>query len=46
MSKHQKAKSDYEYSINQYNNAQSNLKLAERIENKQQIKLYFYVRSL
>ena len=35
---HQKAKSDYEYSINQYNNAQSNLKLAERIENKQQIK--------
>ena len=35
---HQKAKSDYEYSINQYNNTQSNLKLAERIENKQQIK--------
>ena len=35
---HQKAKSDYEYSINQYNNAQSNLKLAERIENKQQVK--------
>jgi outer membrane protein len=35
---HQKAKSDYEYSINQFNNAQSNLKLAERIENKQQIK--------
>jgi outer membrane protein len=35
---HQKAKLDYEYSINQFNNAQSNLKLAERIENKQQIK--------
>jgi outer membrane protein len=35
---HQKAKSDYEFSINQYNNAQSNLKLAERIENKQQVK--------
>ena len=30
--------SDYEYSINQFNNAQSNLKLAERIESKQQIK--------
>jgi len=35
---HQKAKSDYEYSINQFQNAQSNLKLAERIESKQQIK--------
>lgn len=35
---YQKAKSDYEYSINQYNNAQSNLKLAERIESKQQVK--------
>ena len=35
---YQKAKSDYEYSINQYNNAQANLKLAERIEAKQQIK--------
>lgn len=35
---HQKAKSDYEYSINQYNNAQANLKLAERIESKQQVK--------
>ena len=35
---YQKAKSDYEYSINQYNNAQANLKLAERIETKQQIK--------
>jgi outer membrane protein len=35
---HQKAKSDYEYSINQYNNAQANLKLAERIETKQQVK--------
>ena len=35
---HQKAKSDYEYSINQYNNVQANLKLAERIETKQQVK--------
>ncbi len=35
---YQKAKSDYEYSINQYNNAQANLKLAERIESKQQVK--------
>jgi outer membrane protein TolC len=35
---YQKAKSDYEYSINQYNNAQANLKLAERIEAKQQVK--------
>jgi outer membrane protein len=35
---HQRAKSDYEFSIQQYNNAQTNLKLAERIESKQQIK--------
>jgi outer membrane protein len=35
---HQKAKSDYEFSIAQLSNSQANLKLAERIENKQQIK--------
>lgn len=34
----QKAKSDYEYSIAQYNSAKSTLQLSERIENKQQIK--------
>lgn len=32
------AKSNYEYSIEQYITSKSNLKLAERIENKQQIK--------
>ncbi|WP_320816184.1 TolC family protein [Flavobacterium sp.] len=32
------AKSNYEYSIEQYVTSKSNLKLAERIENKQQIK--------
>lgn len=32
------ARSDYEYSIEQYATSKSNLKLAERIENKQQIK--------
>lgn len=32
------AKSDYEYSIEEYATSKSNLKLAERIENKQQIK--------
>jgi outer membrane protein TolC len=32
------AKSDYEFSIEQYATSKSNLKLAERIENKQQIK--------
>lgn len=31
-------KSDYEYTIEQYATSKSNLKLAERIENKQQIK--------
>lgn len=35
---YQTAKSDYEYSIEQYITSKSNLKLAERIENKQQIK--------
>lgn len=35
---YQKAKSDYEYSVAQYNSAKSTLKLSERIENKQQIK--------
>lgn len=34
----QNAKSDYEFSIEQYNSSKENLKLAERIENKQQIK--------
>ena len=33
-----KAKSDYEYSLEQYGTAKSSLGLAERIENKQQIK--------
>lgn len=32
------AKSDYEYSLDQYATAKNNLSLAERIENKQQIK--------
>ncbi len=36
--KFEKAKSDYEYSLEQYANAKSVLSLAERIENKQQIK--------
>lgn len=35
----EKAKSDYEYSIEQLNTTKSSLTLAERIENKQQIKL-------
>lgn len=35
---HQKVKSDYEYSIAQYDNAKNNLRLAERIQNKQQVK--------
>jgi outer membrane protein len=35
---YQKAKSDYEYSVAQYNSEKSTLKLAERIENKQSIK--------
>jgi outer membrane protein len=35
---YQKSKSDYEYSVAQYNSAKSTLNLAERIENKQQIK--------
>jgi outer membrane protein TolC len=35
----EKAKSDYEYSIEQLNTTKSSLALAERIENKQQIKL-------
>ena len=32
------AKSDYEFSLDQYTTAKNNLSLAERIENKQQIK--------
>jgi len=35
---YQNAKSDYEFIIGQYNSSKENLKLAERIENKQQIK--------
>lgn len=35
---YESAKSDYEFSIEQYATSKSNLKLAERIENKQQIK--------
>ena len=35
----EKAKSDYEYSLEQLSNTKSSLTLAERIENKQQIKL-------
>jgi outer membrane protein len=35
---YESAKSDYEFTIEQYATSKSNLKLAERIENKQQIK--------
>ena len=35
---YENAKSNYEYSIEQYNSSKENLKLAERIEKKQQIK--------
>ncbi|MDI9309542.1 MAG: TolC family protein [Limnohabitans sp.] len=35
---YQKAKSDYEYAVAQYENSKNNLKLAERIENKQSVK--------
>lgn len=35
---YQQAKTDYEYSIEEYSASKSNLKLAERIEGKQQIK--------
>ncbi|MCL9807137.1 TolC family protein [Flavobacterium amniphilum] len=35
---YQKAKSDYEYSVAQYNSAKSTLNLSERIEGKQQVK--------
>lgn len=35
---YQNAKSDYEYSIEQYNSSKESLNLAERIEKKQQIK--------
>ena len=35
---YQNAKSDYEFSIEQYNSSKESLKLAERIENKQQLK--------
>jgi outer membrane protein len=36
--KYESAKSDYEFTIEQYATSKSNLKLAERIENKQQVK--------
>lgn len=35
---YQKARSDYEYSVAQYNSAKSTLNLSERIETKQQVK--------
>ncbi len=35
---YQKAKSDYEYSVAQYDNSKNTLRLAERIENKQSVK--------
>ena len=35
---YQNAKSDYEFSVEQYNSSKESLQLAERIENKQQIK--------
>lgn len=35
---YESAKSDYEFTIEQYATSKSNLKLAERIENKQQVK--------
>ncbi len=38
MLEYKKAKTDYEYSIKKYNNAKDNLRLAERIESKQQTK--------
>ncbi|MBT8295829.1 MAG: TolC family protein, partial [Gramella sp.] len=39
------AKSDYEYTIENYQNAQRNLELAERIENKNQIKFFEGIAS-
>lgn len=35
-----KAKSDYQFSIEEYNSARKNLRLAERIEKKQQVKFF------
>lgn len=40
-----KAKSDYQFSIEQYESARQNLKLAERIEKKQQVKFFEGVSS-
>jgi outer membrane protein TolC len=40
-----KAKSDYQFSIAQYESAKQNLKLAERIEKKQQVKFFEGVSS-
>ena len=39
------AKSDYEYAIENYQNAQRNLELAERIENKNQVKFFEGIAS-
>jgi outer membrane protein TolC len=41
----EKAKSDYQLSIENYNTAQKNLGLAERIENKQRIKFFEGISS-
>ncbi len=40
-----KAKSDYQFSIEQYDSARQNLRLAERIEKKQQVKFFEGVSS-
>jgi outer membrane protein TolC len=40
-----KAKSDYQFSIEQYDSAKQNLRLAERIEKKQQVKFFEGVSS-
>ena len=40
-----KAKTDYQFSIEQYDSARKNLKLAERIEKKQQVKFFEGVSS-
>ncbi|WP_439153263.1 TolC family protein [Winogradskyella sp.] len=39
------AKSNYQYAIEEYNNKKENLKLAERIENKNQIKFFEGISS-
>lgn len=35
---YEKARSDYDFSVEEYNTARENMRLAERIENKQQVK--------